>query len=54
MDTKKTEDLIEMLGLERSVDQLAMANGVRCFCHALRSEWTKRPRTTGSEVDEAG
>ena len=38
MDKKKTEDLMEMLGLEESVDQLAKANGVRWLGHVLRKD----------------
>ncbi len=37
-DRKKTEDLMEMLGLEESVDQLAKANGVRWYGHVLRRD----------------
>ena len=38
MDKKKTEDLMELLGLEESVVQLAKANAVRWYGHVLRSE----------------
>ena len=38
MDRKKTEDLMQMLGLEESVDQLAKANSVRWYGHVLRRE----------------
>ena len=38
MDKKKTEDLMEMLGLEESVDHLAKANGVRWYGHVLRRD----------------
>ena len=38
MDKKKTVDLMEMLGLKESVDQLAKANGVRWYGHVLRRD----------------
>ena len=38
MDKKRTEDLMEMLGLEESVVQMARANAVRWYGHVLRSE----------------
>ena len=38
MDKKKTEDLMEMLGLEKTVDQLAKANGVRWYGHVTEKE----------------
>ena len=38
MDKKKTKDLMNMLGLEETVDQLAKANGVRWYGHVLRRD----------------
>ena len=37
MDKKRTEDLMELLGLETQV-QMAKANAVRWYGHVLRSE----------------
>ena len=38
MERKKTEDLMQMLGLEEAVDRLARANGVRWYGHVLRRD----------------
>ena len=38
MDRKKTEVLMQMLGLEETVDQMAKANGVRWYGHVLRRD----------------
>ena len=38
MDRKRTEDLMELLGLEETVVQMAKANAVRWYGHVLRSE----------------
>ena len=38
MDRRKSEELLEMLGLEERVEQLARANGVRWYGHVLRRE----------------
>jgi hypothetical protein len=38
MDKKRTKDLMEMLGLEETMDQMAMANGVRWYGHVLRRD----------------
>ena len=35
---KRTEDLIEMLGVKETVFQMAMTNGVRCYGHVLRRD----------------
>lgn len=35
---EEDRDLMEMLGLEESVDQLAKANGVRWLGHVLRRD----------------
>ena len=37
-DRKRSIDLIFMLGLKESIDQLAMANSVRLYGHVLRRE----------------
>ena len=37
-DRKRSTDLIFMLGLKETIDQLAMANGVYWDCHVLRGE----------------
>ena len=36
MEKKKTEDLMEILGLKETVVQMAKANGVRWYGHVLR------------------
>ena len=36
MEKKRTEDLMEMLGLKETVVQMAKANGVRWYGHVLR------------------
>ena len=33
---KRSTDLLFMLGLKETMDQLAMANCVRCYVHVLR------------------
>ena len=38
MDKKKTEDLMEMLGLKETVVQMAKANGVRWYGNVLRED----------------
>ena len=38
MEKKKTEDLMEMLGLKEMVVQMAKANGVRCYGYVLRRD----------------
>ena len=38
MEKKRTEDLMEMLGLKETVVQMAKANGVRWYGHVLRKE----------------
>ena len=38
METKRTEDLMEMLGLKETVVQMAKANGVRWYGHVLRRD----------------
>ena len=37
-DRRRSMDLIFMLGLNETVDQLAMANSVRWYGHVLRRE----------------
>ena len=37
-DRKKSMDLMHMLGLNETIDQLAMANSVHWNCHVLRRE----------------
>ena len=37
MEKKRTEDLMEMLGLKETAVQMAKANGVRWYWHVLRS-----------------
>ena len=36
MEKKRTEELMEMLGLKETAVQIAKANGVRWFGHVLR------------------
>ena len=36
MERRRTEDLMEMLGVKETVIQMAMANGVRWYGHVLR------------------
>ena len=38
MERRRTEDLMEMLGLKETVVQMAKANGVRWFGHVLRGD----------------
>jgi len=38
MDTKNTEELIAMLGLEESLDRMAKASSMRWYGHVLRTE----------------
>ena len=38
MEKKRTEDLMEMLGLKETVVQMAKANGVRCYRYVLRRD----------------
>ena len=38
LEKKKTEDLMQMLGLKKTVVQMAKANGVRWYGHALRRD----------------
>ena len=38
MEQKRTEDLMEMLGLKKTVVQMAKANGVRWYGHVLRRD----------------
>ena len=37
-DRKRSEDLMQMLGLKEAVDWLAKANGVRWYGHVLRRD----------------
>ena len=37
-DRKITTDVLFMLGLRETIDQLAIANSVRWYCHVLRRE----------------
>ena len=37
-EKKRTEDLMEMLGLKETVVQMAKENGVRCYGHVLRRD----------------
>ena len=38
MEKKRTEDLMEMLGLKETAVQMAKANGVRWYSHMLRRD----------------
>ena len=38
MEKKRTEDLMEMMGLKETVVQMAKANGVRYYGHVLRRD----------------
>ena len=38
MNRKRTEDLMQMLGLEEAVDRLAKANGIRWYGHVLKRD----------------
>ena len=42
MEKKRTEDLMEMLGLKETVLQMAKANGVRWYGHVLRRSEERR------------
>ena len=37
-DSERSKDLMFMLGLNEAIDQLAMANSVRWYCHVLSRE----------------
>ena len=67
MEKKRTEDLMEMLGLKETVVQMAKANGVRWYRHVLRrddghflrkalgvqSEGQEEARMTKEDVEDA-
>ena len=55
MKKKRTEDLMEMLGLKETVVQMAKANGVRWYEHVLRSlkRRQEETRTTKEDVEDA-
>ena len=38
MDRKNTEELMKMLGLKKTLDKMAKANGVRWFGHVVRRD----------------
>ena len=38
MDRKNTEDLMKMLGLKKTLDKMAQANGVRWYGHVVRRD----------------
>ena len=38
VDRKNTEELMEMLGLKKTLDRMAKANGVRWYGHVIRKE----------------
>ena len=38
VDRKKMEELMEMLGLQETLDRIAKANGVRWYGHAIRTD----------------
>ena len=38
VDRKNTEDLMEMWGLKKTLDRMAMANGVRWYGHVIRRD----------------
>ena len=38
MEKKRTEDLMEMLGLKETLVQMAKVNGVRWYGHVLRRD----------------
>ena len=38
MERRRTEDLMEMLGLKETVVQMAKVNGVRWYGHVLRRD----------------
>ena len=39
-DRKRSTDLMFMLGLNETIDHLAMANSVHCYGHVLRRAWS--------------
>ena len=39
-DKKRSTHLMFMLGLKETIDQLAMANSGRLYCHVLRRGWS--------------
>ena len=61
MEKKRAEDLMEMLVLKETVDQMAKANGVRWYRHVLRrgmmgmfweKHWSLKWRARGNEDDQ--
>ena len=38
VDRKTTEEQMDMLGLKKTIDQLATANGVKWYAHVLRRD----------------
>ena len=66
MEKKKTEDLMEMLGLKETMVQMAKANGGRWYGHVLRRDdghalelevkgkrKQERPKRVGLEKEDA-
>ena len=68
VDRKNTEELMEMLGLKKTLNRMAKANGVRWYGHVIRreddsyseegnddgSEWTAKARTAKNDMEKAG
>ena len=45
-EKKRTEDLMEMLGLKETAVQMAKVNGVRWYVHVLRrDEWARSEKS---------
>ena len=55
MERRRTEDLMEMLGLKETVIQMAKVNGVRWYGHVLRrDDGHVLRKALGFEVKERG
>ena len=54
VEKKRTEDLMEMLGLKETVVQMAKVNGVRWYRHVLRRDdgHVLRKEFTGINLDQ--
>jgi len=52
IDRKKSEELMDMLGIEKTIDRLAKENGLRLYGHVLRrEEGSALKKTLHFEVD---
>ena len=52
VDRKNTEELMEMLGLKKTLNRMAKANGVRWYGHVIRREDDNILKAMMMEVNE--